>query len=110
MARQTQVTVTLIDDLDGGVAVETVPFAFDGIQMEIDLSKRNKAAMDKAMRPYVDAARRVKVTRGPRRKHAVSAHSSNLAAVREWARGAGLEVAERGRISADVVAAYEAAH
>jgi hypothetical protein len=32
------------------------------------------------------------------------------AAVREWARANGFEVSERGRLSANVLAAFEAAH
>nr|WP_308208668.1 histone-like nucleoid-structuring protein Lsr2 [Actinosynnema pretiosum] len=34
----------------------------------------------------------------------------NVAAVREWARANGRQVADRGRIPADVVEAYELAH
>jgi len=30
--------------------------------------------------------------------------------VRDWARSAGLQVSERGRISADIIRRYEAAH
>jgi hypothetical protein len=35
----------LIDDIDGGDADETVKFAVDGVQYEIDLSKKNAAKM-----------------------------------------------------------------
>ena len=33
-----KVTVTLVDDLDGGTAEETVEFGIDGVSYEIDLS------------------------------------------------------------------------
>jgi Lsr2 protein len=36
--------------------------------------------------------------------------NGELASVREWARGQGYSVSDRGRISANVMAAYETAH
>lgn len=59
------VTVKLTDDLDGGTAEESVLFGLDGKSYEIDLSKRNAAALRKALLPYVEAAR--PVGRGGRR-------------------------------------------
>jgi len=40
-----KVTVEMTDDLDGSQADTTVRFAIDGTTYEIDLSKRNAAAM-----------------------------------------------------------------
>ncbi len=39
-----QKSVTLIDDLDGGKAAETITFGLDGASYEIDLSKKNATA------------------------------------------------------------------
>jgi Lsr2 len=36
-----KIRLTLIDDIDGSEADETVSFVFDGISYEIDLSNRN---------------------------------------------------------------------
>ena len=36
-----RVSVDLVDDIDGGSAVETLRFALDGVDYEIDLGKRN---------------------------------------------------------------------
>lgn len=55
MAKTTIVKLT--DDIDGGNADETVEFSIDGKVYEIDLSKRNAAALRKALQPYVDVAR-----------------------------------------------------
>jgi hypothetical protein len=102
-----RVETTLIDDLDGSEASETVAFAVDGSAYEIDLSKSNAAAMRRAFGPYVEHARRAgRSSRAPRRTGRNRHHS---AAVREWAKAQGLKVSERGRIPADVVAQYEAA-
>ena len=56
MARE--VIEKLIDDLDGSEATETVTFGLDGTTYEIDLNKKNTAALRKAIEPYVKAARR----------------------------------------------------
>lgn len=50
-------TVKLIDDLDGTNADETLVFALDGKTYELDLSKRNAAALRKVLQPYLEAAR-----------------------------------------------------
>ena len=36
-----KVEITVVDDLDGSPAAETVSFAFGGTSYEIDLSSRN---------------------------------------------------------------------
>src|SRR4051794_6027373 len=107
------VTVTeFIDDLDGGKADRTVTFAVDGTTYEIDLSKRNAAAFAKALKPYVEAGRKVRrpgktATRGTARRS--RQNGSDLAAVREWARANGHTVSDRGRIPAAILEAHAAA-
>jgi methionine aminopeptidase len=112
MVKKIETIVTLTDDLDGGKADRTVMFAVNGTNYEIDLSKKNAAALDRALKPYVEAGR--KVRRSGRRASAGAAAGRNshrdLAAVREWARANGHEVSGRGRISASIVDEYEAAH
>ena len=51
MAHQT--SVTLVDDLDGGKAAETVVFGLDGASYEIDLSKKNAGTLRKALTEFV---------------------------------------------------------
>jgi hypothetical protein len=105
-----KVNIVLVDDLDGTEATETVTFGVDGSTYEIDLNDANAAALREALSGYVGHAR--KVTGGGRRgrKSSGSASSSNTKDVREWAKSQGMEVSERGRISADVQQAYDAAH
>ena len=102
-----KVTIEMTDDLDGSPAEVTVAFAVDGTAYEIDLSKRNAAAMRRAFDRYIEHARKAGRNRRPSRRGR-DRHSSG--AVREWARTRGLKVSERGRIPADVVAQYEKAH
>ena len=56
------VIVKLTDDIDGGDADETVNFALDGKNYQIDLSKRNAEAMRKAFKLYVDSGRSARST------------------------------------------------
>ena len=104
-----KVNIVLVDDLDGTEATETVTFGLDGSTYEIDLNDANASSLREALSGYVGHAR--KVTGGRRaRKSAASSSSSNTKDVREWAKAQGMDVSERGRISADVQQAYDAAH
>ena len=108
-----KVNIILVDDLDGSEATESVSFGLDGSSYEIDLNDGNAAALREALSGYVGHAR--KVTGGARRGRrsgsaASSSAGSNTKDVREWAKSQGMDVSERGRISADVQQAYDAAH
>jgi hypothetical protein len=103
-----KVTVVLEDDLTGGPAEETVRFAFDGTDYEIDLSTKNAAAFGKQLAPYLEHAR--KARRAPsRRPGRTAAGRQRSGDIRAWAKEHGLAVSERGRIPASVVEQYQAA-
>ncbi|ASU85746.1 Lsr2 family protein [Nocardiopsis gilva YIM 90087] len=105
-----KVQVLLVDDLDGGEAEETVAFGVDGTNYEIDLSADNASKLREAIAPYVDAARKAPAKAGRGRKQQRSAPSRERSAeIRAWAKAAGKQVNERGRIPAAIVAEYEAA-
>jgi Lsr2 len=101
-----RVQVILEDDLHGGPADETVRFAYDGTQYEIDLSSENAQALRSALGKYIEHARRASAAhrqiRGGRKR-------ADTSAVREWAKAHGKEVNDRGRIPASVMKEYEAA-
>lgn len=104
-----KVNIILVDDIDGSDATQTVTFGIDGSTYEIDLNDGNAEALRSALAGYVGHAR--KVTGGRRTATRRSAAGrTDTKAVREWARANGHEVSERGRVPADIVAAYEAAH
>ena len=104
-----KVNIVLVDDLDGTEATETVTFGLDGTTYEIDHNDANAASLREALSGYVGHARKVTGARRGR-KSAGSASSSNTKDVREWAKSKGMDVSERGRISADIQKAYDAAH
>ena len=99
--------VLLEDDIDGGEASETLTFAVEGKSYIIDLSEKNASKFRKAVGPYVQAARRA--TTGGRSSTARPSQDYDPAAVRAWAVSTGHEVSTRGRVSAELVAAYRAA-
>ncbi|MEI6622027.1 MAG: Lsr2 family protein [Actinomycetes bacterium] len=103
-----KIQVLLVDDLDGGVAEETVSFGLDGDDYEIDLSCEHAAALRAGLQDYLGAARRVNRRRAAGKRS--SAGGPDTAAVRAWARDNGISVSARGRVSAEVVAQYEAAN
>jgi len=107
----TETITRLVDDLDGGVADRTVTFTWDGKSYRIDLSKKNISGFEKAIKPYVAAARTARpASSGSRRRgRSAAGKSTNLQAVREWARDNGYAVADRGRVAASIVDAYHAA-
>jgi hypothetical protein len=54
-----KITVTLEDDLDGAPADQTVRFALDGTEYEIDLSASNATAFRERLAPYTARARKI---------------------------------------------------
>jgi hypothetical protein len=113
----TEVVTVLRDDVDGSTAERTVRFSWDGVNYEIDLSKKNIAELGALLEPFIAAGRR---TTGRGRSGGRAARSSrgaksgsnrsgvDLAAVRTWAAANGHVVAERGRISVAVLDAFRA--
>lgn len=105
-----KIHITLVDDIDQSVADENVTFGLDGINYEIDLSAENAAALRESLAAFIASGRRVggRAVRG-RGPAAPKAGSSDVAAIRAWARDNGYTVHERGRIQAEIRDAYSAA-
>jgi hypothetical protein len=105
MAKET--ITRLVDDLDGGVAHETVTFGLDGVSYEIDLSTKNAKKLRTELAAYVEngtrlSGRRVAGARTPGARRRGGDRDQNQA-IREWALSKGFEVAARGRIRQDIV-------
>ncbi len=114
-----QILVSLVDDLDGSEADETVQFALDGVTYEIDLSAENAEELRDALAQYIEHARRAsgrKRTATRRRAggqaptRSSSAERQQNQAIRAWARKNGYEISDRGRIPSEVADAYRKAH
>jgi hypothetical protein len=107
-----KVVVSLVDDLDGGTAHETVQFSLDGKHYEIDLSDTHATALRDALTSYIGSARRPSGSRRVRTTVSTSSPSVDREqnqAIRDWARTKGMKVSDRGRIPSDVLTAYHKA-
>lgn len=65
LAKRVISTTEYTDDITGGKADSTLTFAINGTTYEIDLSRSNARAFEKAIQAYIEAGRKV---RGARRK------------------------------------------
>src|SRR5918997_2142507 len=100
-----------IDDTDGSAAERMFTFAVDGTAYEIDLSSQNIAEFKSAIGGFIESARKGKTTSTGQRQRGASTtdlgqRRERLNEVREWARNNGYSVSDRGRISAEVLAAF----
>jgi ATP-dependent Clp protease ATP-binding subunit ClpA len=87
----------------------------EGVAYEIDLSAANAQKLRDALATYIAhgrkvGGRRTRATRSGRGRSAAAADRDQVAVIRDWARRNGHEVSDRGRLSAAVIAAFEAAH
>ena len=107
--------VVLEDDLDGGKADETVKFALDGVQYEIDLSDKNAQKLRDAFADFLAHGR--KVGRGgvvvggraaARARGSAAADREQNKAIRAWAKRKGRNISDRGRIPQEIVDEYNA--
>jgi hypothetical protein len=108
-----KVLVSLVDDIDGTEAEETVEFGLDGVAYQIDLSAENAEELRDALAQYVEHARRAggrkrsssrPVGKATARPATVDREQNQ--AIRAWARKNGYAVSDRGRIPSEVVEAY----
>lgn len=108
--------VSLVDDIDGTQAHETVYFNLDGVVYEIDLSSDHAAELRDILRNYIAHGRRTggrtiarrTVGSGPRVTAAALACTAKTetTAIREWAASQGIPVKPQGRLAQDVIDSY----
>lgn len=110
-------TITVYtDDLDGSelpAGSRSTRFSLDGVDYEIDLNSENRQALSAALEPFIAAARRSSGgarSAAPRARGSKKSDADRLAAIRSWAQSNGYTVGDRGRIKAEIVDAYDAAH
>jgi hypothetical protein len=126
MAKEIEMVVHLIDDLDGSRGEKSYEFRWEGVDYELDLSAENAHEFELMMKPYVSVARPVKkgtkskkVTAkiGPARpafgasqKEVEKAEKARRDEIRDWGRANGFHVAQFSRIPQAVIDAYRVAH
>ncbi|HEY2196074.1 MAG TPA: Lsr2 family protein [Actinomycetospora sp.] len=117
----TRTVVTLVDDVDGSEAQESISFGLDRVDYEIDLSTEHADALRGLFAPYMAAARRTGRRRSSREAQPAARPASSgtdgsgparsrstNAQIRAWAAEHGVTLAERGRLPGRVIEAFEA--
>lgn len=105
-----QRTITILeDDIDKSEAAESVSFGLDGVTYSIDLSEANASRLREQLAYWIGHAQRSGGRKAARRGSGAGKRQ-DLASVRSWARDNGHQVSDRGRISAEIQSAYDAAH
>lgn len=106
-----KIQVLFEDDVDGSKAEGTVRFGLDGTDYEIDLNTEHADDLRKIYAPYIEKARKITLSGRPtRRARASSAPSGiNPTEIREWAKSQGIEVRDRGRVPAELIARFKTA-
>ncbi len=118
----------LVDDIDGSViddeSGEAIEFSVSGVEYVIDLKAKNAIEFHRKLDYYIEHATRVG---GRKRKAAATSPKATTPtptpetaptkrdpeqtrAIRQWAADEGYEISDRGRIPAEIVDAFEAAH
>ena len=112
--------VVVVDDITGEAGATTRRLRLDGVEYDIDLTEESFAGLQVLLRPYLEKARVVPMSkrgksgsgagaegRGTpvRRKQELPAASSTI---RAWAAANGIDCPKRGRIPAAVVERYTA--
>lgn len=122
-----QETISLVDDLVGGQADETIEFGIDGVLYSVDLTTANAKTLREGLLPYTSVGERLgkwaqrpkaqvnvtlpvreqsgRRTESRRASNSVQGRRRN-AAIREWAKKRGLKINERGRVPVHVQEAY----
>lgn len=106
-----KVLVEYIDDIDKTTpAVETMHFSLDGAEYEIDVNEKNAARLRADVEEWTRSARRSGGRRHVSAPGAAATKSPKnpgfYTLVREWARKEGIPVNNRGRLSDEVITAY----
>ncbi|MGB3698845.1 MAG: Lsr2 family protein [Gordonia sp. (in: high G+C Gram-positive bacteria)] len=112
MAKKT--VIQIVDDIDGAELdeYETVQWSLDGKSYEFDTSPEHAEEFRNHVATYVAISRPVGGrSTGARRSTAPAGRAAtNTRVIRKWASDNGYSVSDRGRIPADIIAAYEAAN
>ncbi|MEX5298222.1 Lsr2 family protein [Kocuria sp. CPCC 205292] len=97
------VMVILEDDLDGGLADESVQFSLDGKQYEIDLNRANAKKLRETLHPVISSGQQEQVKQARAAgARTTAADNPEAAKIRAWAQENGRKVSDRGRIAQEI--------
>jgi hypothetical protein len=85
----------------------SITFGLDGQEYEIDLCVKHSEKFTEVVEKFAVHARRGTTVKGTRRRRRTAANRQRSAEIRAWAKKNGIEVSDRGRIPAHVLAGFE---
>jgi hypothetical protein len=111
-------TITYVDDLDGKEIdnPKTVTWTWLGVDYQLDVSEDNLEKIETGnvkVSKLLEVSSRVggrKTRAGRTTSVSVGTNRETLKAIREWARNEGYDISSRGRISANIIEAFEQTH
>lgn len=110
----TKIERSLVCDLTGEPADETVDFGLAGKAYTVDLTRHHADALREILADYVRVAQpagKLATSNGSKQRAVrPGSNREQTQAIRDWARSQGMTVSDRGRISAEVKAKFDAAH
>ncbi len=115
--------VVVVDDITGEPGATTRRIRLDGVEYDIDLTDDSFAGLQDILRPYLEKARVVPITKRGKNGSGAGSRSASgegrgtpvrqrqelpaaSATIRAWAAANGIECPKRGRIPAAVVERY----
>ena len=101
-----KITTTLIDDLDGTIAEETVLFGLDGIDYAIDLNKDHATDLRAVLLAHAAKGRQASPRPRERRSDSEPGDKARNKAIRDWANAHGMNIAVRGRLPRIAIEQY----
>lgn len=106
-----KVSVTYACDYDDKAIPEgeqrSLTFGLDGQEYEIDLCAKHSEKFSEVVGKFAEHARRGTMRGVPRKRRRTAANRQRSAEIRAWAKTSGIEVSDRGRIPAHVLAGFE---
>ncbi len=102
-----KIQMMLLDDIDGSEAAETVRFALDGSAYEIDLSAGHAGQLRESVARYAEHARKVQGREARAARQGSRQPRQDATTIRAWLTDNGYDLKDRGRIPANLIAAYE---
>lgn len=112
-----RVEVKMIDDLTGEEDASPIEFGLDGVNYVIDLSEGNLAKLRELLADYISNGRKLGKSTASKASRLSSTKAGGARpkidkeqsrGIREWARRHNVPVSDRGRLSVDVLLAYNA--
>lgn len=105
------------DDFDSSITrdVEQIEFSLKGEKYTLDLAPKNRRKLERALEPFIDAAKASSTVRAIRSSSSVPATRGSgnpgqptvAAQIRKWAKDHDINIPARGRIPKEIVAKYE---